>query len=70
MSNDLKKTTTFDNALDEDDFGLIISSKGELKGLWIPEGKDEDPVPDTVATLLIDHFGIDPNLPDYEATIH
>lgn len=65
-----KLSTSFDDALDEDDFGLIISSTGELKGIWLPEGKDEDDVPDKVASLLITHFGIDPNCSDEVATIH
>jgi hypothetical protein len=63
-----KLKTTFDDALDDDDFGLIISSKGELKGIWMPEGKDDDLVPQGITEMLITLWGIDPNSPEH--TIH
>lgn len=52
----------FEEALSDTDFGLIVCGKtGRLKGLWIPEGQDEDNVPQTVVDLCVDYFGIDPN---------
>jgi len=63
-----KLTTTFDDALEDDDFGLIISSKGELKGIWMPEGRDEDPVPHGITEMLKTLWGIDPNASDH--TMH
>jgi len=58
---------TFEESLDEDDWGLIISAKGELKGLFIPDGKDEDEVPNKIVELCIQYFGIDVT---EEETIH
>ena len=51
---------TFEDALDEEDWGLIINKEGKLKGLFIPDGKDEDDVPDEIIQLCIRYFGIDP----------
>ena len=60
----------FDDAIEETDYGLIICGvTGKLKGIWIPEGKDEVPVPDTVANLCIEYFGVDPNTEE-EVIIH
>ena len=65
-----KHTTTFDDALDDDDFGLIVSSKGELKGIWMPEGKDEEEVPEGITDMLMRYSGVDPNSPEQTATLH
>tara|TARA_B110000240_G_scaffold163398_1_gene183336 strand:- start:246 stop:461 length:216 start_codon:yes stop_codon:yes gene_type:complete len=65
-----KHTTTFDDALDDDDFGLIVSSKGELKGIWMPEGKDEEEVPEGITDMLMRYWGVDPNSPEQTATLH
>jgi len=51
---------TFEDALSDDDWGLIISKEGILKGLFIPDGKDEDDVPDEIIQLCVRYFGIDP----------
>lgn len=69
MSKHEKQTSLeFGDSLSDTDFGLIICSKtGRLKGLWIPEGQDEDNVPQTVVDLCVDYFGIDPNEKD---TLH
>lgn len=62
MSNHEKTGLEFEEALGENDFGLIICSKtGRLKGLWIPEGQDEDNVPQTIVDVCMDYFGVDPN---------
>lgn len=58
---------TFDESLEDDDWGLIISANGQLKGLFIPDGKDEDEVPDTIVEMCIQFFGIDVT---EEETIH
>ena len=51
---------TFVEALEEDDWGLIIGKDGVLKGLFIPEGSDEDEVPESIIDICIHVFGIDP----------
>ena len=32
-----KKKISFEDSLEDTDFGLIISSKGELKGMYMPD---------------------------------
>lgn len=59
MSNRVK--VEFENALAKDDYGLIIGKDGNLKGIWIPDGEDQDVIPETVARLCIDYFHFDPN---------
>jgi hypothetical protein len=51
----------FEDTLEDDDFGLIISKDGFLKGIWIPEGCGDEPVPDSIVELLQKFWGIDPN---------
>jgi hypothetical protein len=31
-----------------------------LKGLWIPQNMEDEPVPESVYRLCVDYFGIDP----------
>ena len=56
----MSKKITFEESLDDNDWGLIIDSKGRLKGLFIPEGADEDDVPENIIQLCCSQFGIDP----------
>lgn len=51
----------FEDALGERDYGLIISEKGKLKGIWIPEGQDDEEIPEAVVEICKMFFGIDPN---------
>ena len=57
MSNQ-EKTTLIDQ-LDDDDWALIIGSDGSLKGMFIPDGKDEDEVPHSIVHIMEKYFGID-----------
>jgi hypothetical protein len=41
----MSKKITFEESLGDSDWGLIIDSKGQLKGLFIPDGASEDDVP-------------------------
>ena len=38
------KYVTMENVLEADDWGLIINENGDLKGLYIPAGKDDSEV--------------------------
>ena len=52
---------TFEESLEETDFGLIVCGKtGLLKGLWIPKEMDEEPVPENIIRMCVEIFGIDP----------
>lgn len=62
---------TFEDSLSSDDFGLIICGKtGKLKGLFIPEGKEDEEVPQSIIDVCVEHFGIDPNEFEEGYTIH
>jgi|TARA_B100001741_G_C16506094_1_gene577188 hypothetical protein len=63
---------TLDNSLDSDDYGLIVSKNGELKGIWIPDTvEDKENFPKAIANLCINYFGLDPNADEeYPATLH
>ena len=57
MSND--ESRTLDAQLGEDDWALVIGKDGRLKGLFIPDGKDEDEVPESIIHIMSDYFGVD-----------
>jgi hypothetical protein len=60
----------FEKALASDDYGLIISKDGMLKGIWIPDGEDQDVIPDSIAKLCIEYFHIDPNEKAVTVAVH
>ena len=55
------KQLEFKQSLESTDYGLIVGSDGTLKGIWIPEGKLDDDIPDAIVNLCVAKFGIDPN---------
>jgi len=61
---------SFEDALSDGDWGLIIGEKGELKGLFIPEGKDEEQVPESIIRICEDVFGVDITEDDISTTLH
>jgi len=63
----MSEAVTFEDSLDDDDWGLIIGNDGSLKGLFIPDGKDDDEVPEAIIEICIKFFGIDPT---EEVTFH
>ena len=55
-----KKKISFEDSLDDTDFGLIISAKGELKGMYIPDQMNEmDYMPQEIMQILEDVYGMD-----------
>lgn len=64
----MSKVLEFEDALGERDYGLIISEEGKLKGIWIPEGQDDEEIPDAVVEICKMFFGIDPN--EDNETVH
>ena len=64
-----KKKISFEDSLDDTDFGLIISAKGELKGMYIPDQMNEmDYMPQEIMQVLEDVYGMD--IATDSATIH
>lgn len=55
----------FEEALTDTDFGLIVCGvTGRLKGLWIPDGSEQEPVPATIVEICKNYFGVDPTEED------
>ena len=62
MSKKNKDIYTFEQVLSATDYGVIIDGEtGALRGLFIPEGSEDDDVPETIVNVCRDYFGIDPN---------
>jgi|TARA_B110000483_G_C18099121_1_gene505080 hypothetical protein len=60
----------FQDAMSDDDYGIIISRNGDLKGLFVPKIVETDEeVPPSIVAIITDVFGLD--LDDDEIkTIH
>lgn len=63
----MSEVISFSESLEDDDWGIIVGKDGTLKGLFIPEGMDEEEVPEIIVQLCIDYFGIDVT---EEVTLH
>lgn len=57
-------------AMEDDDWALIISADGDLKGLYIPAGKEEDLVPESIVAICEQYFGVDLNDEGAMRTLH
>ena len=70
----MSKKITFEESLGDSDWGLIIDKDGRLKGLFIPDGSNEDDVPDSIIQLCCNQFGINPeefySSKNIQATLH
>jgi hypothetical protein len=65
------KILGFTETLTEEDYGIIISNGGRLKGIWMPVDRSESPIPDSIVQLCLINFGIDPNTDEHVSqTIH
>lgn len=56
MNDDKKKT--LEDQLGQDDWAIVIDSNGKLKGLFIPDGSDEDEVPEAIIVIMEQYFGM------------
>lgn len=63
-----KKKISFEDSLEDTDYGLIIGAGGELKGLFIPESEDEDYIPPEIYKILKDVYKM--HLVEDAVTIH
>ena len=55
-----KKKISFEDSLEDTDFGLIISADGQLKGMYMPEQMEEiDYVPEKIVQILNQVYGMD-----------
>ena len=60
----------FENTLEEDDYGFILDKEGNLKGIWVPEGMEDEEVPEAIVLLIKEKWGVDPNDDVIYGTIH
>lgn len=61
----------FEDTLEDDDYGIIISKDGTIKGIWIPSHlENEEEIPPAIANMCEASFGIDPNNESCYHTIH
>ena len=58
MNEDEDRKTLHDQ-LGDDDWAIIIGPDGNLKGLFIPDGSDEDEVPESIVYIMEKYFGVD-----------
>lgn len=66
----MKQRLDFEETLGEHDVGLILSSDGYLKGIWVPKEFEDKAIPKEVALIIKSSFGIDPNDPSVYRKIH
>jgi hypothetical protein len=72
MMNNIEELS-LEEQLGEDDWALIIGKDGNLRGVFIPTGSDEDMVPESIVQIMAEYFGIDfheDNEDDLPNTIH
>ena len=60
----------FDDALEENDWGLIINASGELKGIYVPKGCENDKPPEAIVGIYETYFGVDFDEEELFRTIH
>ena len=74
--DDENNLLTLEEQLGEDDWAIIIGQDGNLRGIFIPNGKDEDLVPESIVRIMANYFGVefDEEMKDEESsdgqTIH
>lgn len=63
-------TLEFREVVSENDYGLIISDNGNLRGIWVPEDKSGCELPHAVVKICMDFYGIDPRDDFENRTVH
>lgn len=54
-----QKDLTLEEQIGEDDWAIIIGNDGNLKGIFIPQGMDEELVPESIVQIMAQYFGVD-----------
>lgn len=54
-----RKYVGFVDILDDDDYGIIVGTGGEIKGVWIPTDFEYQEIPQPIIDFCIKHFGVD-----------
>ena len=61
---------TMEEALEDNDWGLIINTSGELKGIYVPRGSEDEQVPESIMQICEAYFGVDWAEEDTFRTVH
>lgn len=65
MSNStVAHSLKFESTLEDNDYGLILSQEGALKGIWVPDHLWNEPIPYPLVKICIENYGVDPNDPE------
>jgi hypothetical protein len=56
-----KKYIGFIDVLDDNDYGIIVGTDGEIKGVWIPREHEAIEIPQPVIDFCVNHFGVNLN---------
>jgi hypothetical protein len=59
-----------EDTLEEEDYAIIMSKDGTLKGIWIPSGSEEDEVPNAITDVIKHFWNVDANDETSYGTIH
>lgn len=51
----------FHETVEDDDYALIISEEGKLKGLWVPLNRRGKQLPYSVVKICMNFYGVDPS---------
>lgn len=51
----------FERTLEDNDYGLIISPTGNLKGIWVPDHLWGEPFPHGIVQICLENYGVNPN---------
>jgi hypothetical protein len=60
----------FEDTIDEDDYGFILDTNGNLKGIWVPQGAEDEDIPDAIVNLIQEKWGIDVNKEEAYGYLH
>jgi hypothetical protein len=61
----------FSDVLDNNEYGLIVSPEGDIKGIWVPAHLENQPrLPANICKMCVEYFGVDPNDTSALHTIH
>jgi hypothetical protein len=65
----MQVTGKLDDLMEEQDWALIFGADGQLKGIFIPPGKDDENVPDSLLGVL-QSAGIDIHADAADTVLH
>lgn len=57
----MAKSISFEDSLEDSDYGLIVDgTTGQLKGIWVPDERESEPLPITIVSVMVNCFGVSP----------